>query len=83
MGDYNRTPDQLTAALDTLSPALTGQYQIISPNQMTQQSNRTIDYAVMGRLPQANNAGALVTVPLIAALLTYASDHMTVRYLLK
>ncbi|CNI06447.1 cytolethal distending toxin subunit B family protein [Yersinia vastinensis] len=83
MGDYNRTPDQLTAALDTLSPALTGQYQIISPNQMTQQSNRTIDYAVMGRLPQANNAGALVTVPLIAALLTYASDHMAVRYLLK
>lgn len=84
MGDYNRTPEQLSISLEALSPSLIQPYQIISPNQMTQQSNRTIDYAVMGRLNQAGgNTGAAVTIPLIAALLTCASDHIAVRYMLK
>ncbi|HHL2561977.1 TPA: cytolethal distending toxin subunit B family protein [Yersinia enterocolitica] len=84
MGDYNRTPEQLDTSLRALNPPLTQPYQIVSPNQMTQQSNRTIDYAVLGRLNQGGgNTGLLMTVPLIAALLTYASDHIAVRYMLK
>ncbi|ENA3447928.1 cytolethal distending toxin subunit B family protein [Yersinia enterocolitica] len=84
MGDYNRTPEQLGISLEALNPSLTQPYQIVSPNQMTQQSNRTIDYAVMGRLNQGGgNTGSLMTVPLIAALLTCASDHIAVRYMLK
>lgn len=84
MGDYNRTSEQLNASLETLIPPLTHPCEIASPNQATQQSNRTIDYAVMGRLnPIGANAGGMVTVPLIAALLTYASDHMAVQYMLK
>ncbi|ELW8191521.1 TPA: cytolethal distending toxin subunit B family protein [Yersinia enterocolitica] len=84
MGDYDRTPEQLGISLEALNPSLTQPYQIVSPNQMTQQSNRTIDYAVMGRLNQGGgNTGSLMTVPLIAALLTCASDHIAVRYMLK
>ncbi|HDL6963311.1 TPA: cytolethal distending toxin subunit B family protein [Yersinia enterocolitica] len=84
MGDYNRTPEQLSTSLEALNPSLTQPYQIVSPNQMTQQSNRTIDYAVMGRLNQGGgNTGSLMTVPLIAALLTCASDHIAVCYMLK
>lgn len=84
MGDYNRTPEQLSISLEALSPSLIQPYQVVSPNQMTQQSNRIIDYAVMGRLNQAGgNSGAQMTVPLIAALLTCASDHIAVRYMLE
>ncbi|MBS0057052.1 endonuclease/exonuclease/phosphatase family protein [Yersinia sp. Marseille-Q3913] len=81
MGDYNRTSEQLVASFALLNPRLTHPYQIASPNQVTQQSNRTIDYAVMGRLNQGGAGGGVITVPLIAALLTYASDHMAVQYM--
>lgn len=81
MGDYNRTSEALTTSLQAPIPRLTHPYQIASPNQATQQSNRTIDYAVMGRLNQGGVGGGVITVPLIAALLTYASDHMAVQYM--
>ncbi|MCB5304167.1 cytolethal distending toxin subunit B family protein [Yersinia bercovieri] len=81
MGDYNRSSDELEDYLEQLKPKLTHPYQIASPNRATHQSSGTIDYAVIGRLNQGGAVGGMMTVPLIAALLTYASDHMAVQYM--
>lgn len=84
MGQFLLLIKTLACVCNTMGPTIRLWSISVLAVQMTQQPNRIIDYAVMGRLNQGGgNTGSLMPVPLVAALLTCASDHIAVRYILK
>ncbi|ANI31790.1 hypothetical protein PL78_18445 [Yersinia entomophaga] len=77
MGDFNQSPDSLRASLSLPGTTMLNTYHVVDPNVPTHQGGNTLDYAVLGA---ATGTVRLFAVPLIAAMMTYMSDHIAVRF---
>ncbi|MFM1211234.1 cytolethal distending toxin subunit B family protein [Yersinia enterocolitica] len=82
MGDYNRSPSELANSLTALNLPPQS-YEIVAPNQATQQSNNILDYAVMGNVNRGRLGMGGLAVQMLASLMGQLSDHIGVMYRLR